>query len=626
MVLRRSGWRRRSLIVVVAGGVVAALNGPGRLVHRRRGPRGASIGPATVDGSGAALHPVSMAMHIHGPFSEGAASYEAHLEQAHRNRVDVIWWTDHDFRVAAHGYRHAVNFDGATEAEDGLEWTWKRIDEGDLVTPSEEFVSRATGSTDSADGGGRANGTGRAEGGGRALRLVATGGPPDGGALWYAGTAWNHTYSTCIADTTLELDVRPERSGPDAVLILEFDLSYRPARGGRPAGTYRLRYRIGGSPDRRHRADGLIGTVDVPAPAGAWTRLTVKPVEDVRLLWPDVVAADNSMRNLRVGVVAGPGARAAFQVDRLVFTRARRRGAAGEELRAEVLDNYRDYPGVTHHRAYEISLVRHLNWYGGDQTLPAFPSPPRRDNDPAAAAAMVEFLHRHGGVVCWNHPLDVADRESLARLMIERNALGVDLVEIGRSQLDDLLWVLDVTARNAVFFTAVGSSDDHDGRNWLAESERYVTCAWARSTGRDDLVRALGRGAAWFTDPLRYRGAMDLRIGGRSALGAVVLTWEPTVPVGLVAADLPGGSALEVITGVVDFAGTDDLAPATRTRRIPAEAVDDATTEVMAPGDGAFIRTQVRLANGKLAAVSNPVWLLRDRPAHGVPAGRERAL
>jgi hypothetical protein len=50
------------------------------------------------------------------------------------------------------------------------------------------------------------------------------------------------------------------------------------------------------------------------------------------------------------------------------------------------------------YRAYAVSLVRHLNRYGGDQTLPAFLSPPVRDDDPAATAAMVYFLHAHGGI------------------------------------------------------------------------------------------------------------------------------------------------------------------------------------------------------------------------------------
>jgi hypothetical protein len=65
---------------------------------------------ADVDPFPKAVHdPVSMAMHIHGSFSEGIASMDAHLEQARRNGVDVIWWTDHDFRREAHGYRQAID-------------------------------------------------------------------------------------------------------------------------------------------------------------------------------------------------------------------------------------------------------------------------------------------------------------------------------------------------------------------------------------------------------------------------------------------------------------------------------------------------------------------------------------
>src|SRR5437868_4480838 len=74
--------------------------------------------------AGGNVRPVSMAMHIHGPFSEGLASFSAHFEQARKYNVDVIWWTDHDFRIAAFEHRQAVHFDGAREPEHGLDWKW----------------------------------------------------------------------------------------------------------------------------------------------------------------------------------------------------------------------------------------------------------------------------------------------------------------------------------------------------------------------------------------------------------------------------------------------------------------------------------------------------------------------
>ena len=49
--------------------------------------------------------PVSVAMHLHSSYSEGTASMAAHLDQARRLGVDVLFWTDHDYRVSAQGYR-----------------------------------------------------------------------------------------------------------------------------------------------------------------------------------------------------------------------------------------------------------------------------------------------------------------------------------------------------------------------------------------------------------------------------------------------------------------------------------------------------------------------------------------
>lgn len=546
--------------------------------------------------------PIGMAMHIHASFSEGIASYAAHLDQAQRHGVDVIWWTDHDFRVAAHDHRRTVHFDGPEEAEGGLTWTWTAATEGELTASAADFVDSPPAIDDP----------------GRALRLAATG----DGILWYAGKAWNWTHTGNISDTTLQLDVLPEVSGPDATLIVELTLSHHPARGGRPAGRYVLRYRLRADGRAGLATDGLRGTVELPAPVGRWRRHTLPLVRDVARLWPDLVAGDNSLRDLRIGVEVRGAARGSFLVDRLRFDRTRRAGQAGEELRAEVLRAYQGaYPGVTHHRAYEVSMVRHLNWFGGDQTLPAFPSPPYRDNDVDHTERMIAFLHGHGGVVCWNHPLDVADRESLARLMVERHNLGADLMEIGRAPLDDHLWAFDVAARNAVFVTAVGASDDHDGTDWTGRADRHLTYAWAASTDRRDLVAALRAGQVWFADLARWRGALDVEVDGRGALGAVLLGPDLPSKVRLVATDLPPGATLEAVVGAVDLAGVADLTPATRTTRIPARQLRQDRYDLPVTPDS-YVRTQVRDADGTLLGVGNPTWLLRAAPPHGVPAAR----
>lgn len=586
---------RRTVLVAAGGLAVAGVGIPATLA--------ASSEPSPPAGS-PNRRPISMAMHIHASFSEGIASYAAHLDQASRNNVDVVWWTDHDFRVAAHDYRRVVHFDGEEELEGHLAWNWSASTEGTLTASAADFVDSPHGMDDPP----------------KALRLTATG----DGIFWYAGTAWNWTHTGNISDTTLHLDVLPESAGTDAILIIEIALSHHPATGGRPAGQYALRYRVGAAEGRAHSTDGLLGTVDLPAAPGQWRRLTLPLVEDVRRLWPDLVAGDNSLRGLRLGVHVTGSAQGSFVVDRLVFDRARRAGQAGEDLRAEVLRAYEGrFPGVTHHRAYEVSLVRHLNWFGGDQTLPAFPTPPYRNNDVGRTERMVDFLHSHGGIVSWNHPLDVESRESLARLMVERNNLGADLVEIGRAPLDDHLWVLDVAARNAVFFTAVGVTDDHNGTDWRGAAERHITYVWASSTDRDDLVDALRAGRAWFTDLARYRGALDIEVDGRSAMGAVVVTSAAELNVRLLATDLPAGAALEVITGTVDLAGVADLTPATRTTRISARQLRQGWHDLrVEPGAGAYVRTQVRGGDGRILGVGNPAWFLPTVAARDVPLAR----
>ncbi|WBB76419.1 hypothetical protein O7602_13170 [Micromonospora sp. WMMD1128] len=577
---------RRSVLAAVGGLAVAGVGVPLGLAATRDRPQPAAR----------ARRPISMAMHLHASFSEGVASYAAHLDQARRNAVDVLWWTDHDFRVAAHDHRRVVHFDGPEELEGGLAWTWRPTTEGRLSDSAADFVA----APDAPDGPGRA------------LRLTAAG----AGTHWYAGKAWNWTHTGNISDTTLHLDVRPEATGPHVTLTVEIALSHHPAGPDRPAGQLVLRYRLGAADTVRHTVDGRHGTVDLPAPAGAWRRHTFALLADVRRLWPDVVAGDNSLRGLRLGVTVTGGARGAYLVDRLVFDRARRAGQAGDEMRAEVLRGYAGaYPGVTHHRAYEVSMVRHLNWFGGDGTLPPFPSPPYRDNDVDATERMVEFLHAHGGVVCWNHPLDVERRDALARLLVTRRALGVDLIEIGRTPVEDHLWAYDVAARNALPLTAVGVTDDHDGTDWRAGRDRYVTSVWAASTDRDDLLAALRAGQAYFADLARYRGALDLELGGHSAMGAQPAVTDDTATVRLRATDLPAGATLEVVTGEVDMAGAADPNPAIRTGHVPWRQLRQGWHDLpVRVGAGAYVRTQIRDRDGSIVAASNPLWLLRQAP------------
>jgi len=588
---------RRSLLgigVAVGAGAVLA-------------PTGALAAPASRPG----VRPVSMAMHVHSAFSEGNGSMQAHLQQATEHGIDVIWWTDHDFRLQAHGYRSAVRFEGLSEPENGLSWQWVTATSGRLASSAATFVSQPH-SPDEP---------------GRALRLAASGPAAGWGTLTLEGRAWNTTYTTSLAATVLELDVLAETVGPDAELFLQIESSYRPATGGRPAGRYTLQYRVGPQPGRWTEDDGLLGVVAVAAPTGSWQRLRLDLEADVAALWPDIVAGDSGLCLLKLGARSRNGAPVSGVVDRLRFLRSRREGNEPVALQGEMIAEYtRRYPAVRQYMGSELSLVRHVNAIGGDFQLPDYgDAAPRKNTAIPPAQAMVDFAHSFGALVTFNHPLEEAPSgPELARVLIETSALGADMMEIGsKEDLDESIYGFDAAARNAVLVTGTGVSDDHSGRDWLGQSRRWVTSVWAPSVEQADLFRALRGGRAWFWDPQLWPGTIELVAQGNLPMGGAMVTPARRVPVRITATEPPVGGTLELITGVVDHAGVADPAPAITRTPLDARGGRPLTITVELPDDhGRYVRVEVRDATGALVGFSNPVWLLREEPAGGIPPER----
>ena len=596
------GLDRRSLLRLAAGGVIGV------------GTVGLPLGTASCGFATNSRDPVSMAMHIHGSLSEGRASMDAHLFQARRTGIDVIWWTDHDFRQSAAGYRRAVDFNGEEDPENALSWHWVPQRIGPLGDAGHEFVANPR-STERQGG---------------ALRLHAVAGQtPTWATYQLEAEAWNSTYSTSYADTTLRLDVLSGQLGPDAQVVVEVASSYRPATGGRPAGHYRMQYRVGARTGHWREERGLLGVISVAAgPPGQWQRLVMDLSADHARLWPDTVAGDASLWRLRVGVRAREGATARAVVDRLRFKRLRRSPADGAALLRSLVATYRDrYPDVTQHAASEVSLVQHLNAFGGDGVLPSYGSAaPHMDASPTAQREMVKFLHSHGALVCLNHPLGGLGPAGLAERLVATNGVGADVIEVGYADaVDTMARVFDVAARNAVFLTANGVTDDHGGLDWLGSGPRWVTGAWSRTRRSSDLCAALGAGAAWFYDPLYWRGDLDLLVEGRVPMGGVLFASDDRLSVRVTASELPRDGSLELIVGACDRPGLSDLRPRTRSRTVPArDVVAGSWSTHVSRGAGCYIRVMVRQANGAIVGFSNPVWVLPKRLRASVRVPRNR--
>jgi hypothetical protein len=77
---------------------------------------------------------------------------------------------------------------------------------------------------------------------------------------------------------------------------------------------------------------------------------------------------------------------------------------------------------------------------------------------------MTTFLHEHGALVSINHP---ASGANLASTLVTTRGRSRRDRDRHRRAVESLARAFDVAARNAVFLTANGVTDDHEGVDWL---------------------------------------------------------------------------------------------------------------------------------------------------------------
>jgi hypothetical protein len=553
-----------------------------------------------------------MAMHVHSCYSEGGsfllggggASMMAQLEQATLDDGDVVWWTEHAWRMQAYGYYDGIAFDG-TEEEGRLAWTL--MEEGDVTEAGHAFVDDPHSPREP----------------GKAMRVSAVGAGPDWGAALAWADAGNSFYSTNLSDTTMTIDVLAERVDVDAELVVQVETSYRPATAGRPAGVYVLEYRVG-----THASTGrdtpLTGVVTVAATSG-WQTLTLRPLDDIRVFWPDLVAEDSGLARLRFGVRVRNGAAGAAVFDHLRITRTRdmlewpvrTQRALMRRLAAR-------YPAVTQIQAAEVSMVRHLNVYMEDFELYPYPptaTAPILDGSVAAAEHMVQWYHDRGALVQYNHPpIDPVE-------LVETRALGADLIEVADAKGDvsvttDRMRLFDVAARNAVFLTATSQIDNHEGRDWAGLPHLYLTSVWATAVELAPLLAALAGGDTWCHHQGRWpTGRLDLMVRGRRAMGKVVRTAARVVAVDVLAENLPPGSRVEVVVGACDRTGATE--PSLARTPYPAASLRRSRVRCRVERkEGRYLRVEVYDASDVLIGYGNPVWLMEGGYPGPVPGAR----
>jgi hypothetical protein len=635
--------RRRFIKGAAAGAVVLA--GGGVALHELlpgRQPLWSPARPAGPDGSRA----YSMAMHIHSSFSEQSGSMESQLFQAEKNAVDVLWWTDHDARMDGLGYRREVHFTSLTEEKGGPgqggRWIWRPVESGPLASSSGGgIVEHPCSPNDPVAGG--------------SMHLTAdsntTATAKSGFFADCHPAGWN--YRDNLTGQSLTIDVLLTKGWTSGYLELLIHSSFHQKAGGRHSGVYSLSYRFvhPGTPASRV-ASGNLGVMTIPvhptSSKNPWATVTITPSNDIAALWPDMDYRDFALWELILNA-ASEGEPVGGYFDYLRFTRRK----SGEVFLKQQMDMEAAlaprYPSVDQRQGLEVSYgLPHLNWFGGSVVIPHY-SLATASNQSLWTSYLettaVPQIHAAGGLVSYNHPYGVSDGPELplakqdqmladaARTMLptgtEPAALGCDLLEVGYTLRNGVdlahhvaLW--DIMSRNGVFLTGNGTSDDHMGQNWLGILNNWVTSTWAASTSEKDLLAALAAGRAWCSSLSRYRGSLDLLVDGSCPMGSASISTVSSRQLVATATKIPAGGSLQVLQGVVDHAGTAELAA--NTRVIASQGAGDAGGGSMASSidtsQESFVRTQVLDASGKVIALSNPVWLLREKPRRAIPDAR----
>jgi hypothetical protein len=581
-----------------------------------------------------------MAMHVHASFSELTGSMASQLECARRAGVNVVWFTEHDWRMSAHDYRTQVHFDSLLgEKEFGRVWVWKAKRSGaQLADFGGGLVSSPVSPNDPSSIAG-------------ALHVYAQAqGAASASYLYNADTnASRHNQRSNLTGTTITLDVLVGQASPAGYPELRIQLSNHPSSGGRPAGGYVLSYRFGLTGDAF--TQGLLGVVPVPADAGTWTTVTLNPTDDIARLWPDMVAEDNSLVNLWLGVTSTQATRAEGWFDWLRFERSETAADHPILVQSAILERLLPlYPELAAYAGQEVSFYPgHLNWFGGSQYLHPYNGVGEdivaTKDKPVLTNSLVREMKQLGGTVSINHPFGASDeqeavvgsadlaRQKLAKKYLTYGAYGADLLEVayaqrGGASIFNHLALWDTLSRNGLWMTGTGVSDNHDGlvgSGWLDDINRFTTSVWSDSIAPDSLLQTLQTGRAFCSELGSGISAVDVTVDG-NPMGCVsvrpdLASRTAQVTVG----GLPSGGSVQVVQGKVDWAGLHDLEPASNVVASlgAADFAGGTAGCSLDTSASSYVRVNVLDGAGRCVAVSNPVWMLTQRPPTSVPTERQ---
>jgi hypothetical protein len=565
--------------------------------------------------------------------------------------VDVLWWSDHDWRISAHTYVTDFDFEhGLRDVEfapapldsrywEGREalpaWAKQAVLGPDAPLESVEEVKKGWQRLPVANPAQRAMlevSEDEARQGRRSLRVTLPGTKHEWERVALAFETSRRRHIASLASRVrVRLSVMPVTMQGDARVVVSVLLSqhppdyrgrldYRLSRTGIGAGEPAASVSHTSSPELAYPMK--VATIELPHEPGRWNDLVFDLTTDAER--HGLGGVDNSLVELLLAFEVRGDGHLVAHVDALRIERQQ----VGEPLfRAEKqLAQALSREGIVNHVGQEISYAAHLNAYGPRVPLADQVGHPHGYTPTEA----IELAHAHGGIVSLNHFFGMETmatdhnlpeaRQSFDRRLerlIELRAYGADLLEVGyRARghgLASFLELWDRLSTAGIFITGVGVSDSHDNEvGWLEGPNNFITWIYAASPSQEDLIKSLLAGRAFFGDPTRFDGRLDITTAEGGRMGQVLLVGDAGTTLTYRAEGLRPGQQIRIVR---DGRITGRLAP--------GGASFDYSEQIAGEEPG-FVRFEVVDDRGPVA-FSNPVYLLLEPQPGGVPPARRQA-
>jgi len=606
----------------------------------------AASGPASP-----VLKPYSVQMHVHGSMSEGAGSMRGANIQAKKLGLEVLWWSDHDWRMAYHTYPSSFDFESdelsATVPTPYAAGTDPAAVQGDTTTftlapavtngrvadtiarMTNQRASQGTRSFEIAARAGDAAGNTAPAAARQPAppRKRAAGdeeedGPPrpsrpsvygDYQPFFYTLAATRQTAKRSLASKVqMKIAMYPDLADArDGMAAVRVDLSQQPPDFA-PGVIFYVATALTDA-DLHRLETPHAKFVKVNYKNGTWNDLTLNLTDDARRL--GLGGEDNAMVSVSFGVLTRGNPADAF-FDDLRITHQIQSEALRAEARKMAAALQKEY-GVVNYVGQEFSYLAHMNPLGENVPMIDHVKFPHGLNQ----AQTAEFAHRYNAVISLNHifgtsrpprGLDPDDPASVRTFedrriqeLTESNVYGADLLEVGYPNrvlpMTSFLRVWDSLSNNGVYVLGNGISDTHSSTNGWFDGNNFVSWVWAESLAVPDLVAGLRRGELYFGDLHRFKGQLRLTTEDGHRMGQVVRTAKASHSVTYEVAGLPAGVKIRTVIGgrVAD--------------EFTAASADIRKTVNVETAARTFFRVEAYMPDGRPLVFSNPIQF--------VPAG-----